>query len=46
MKQLEGEFIQAAQMGDERYSLINIRDMIAQQIRPMELRMISFAREN
>ncbi|MBK7969494.1 MAG: hypothetical protein IPK08_11405 [Bacteroidetes bacterium] len=44
MKQLE-EFIQAAQMGDERYSLINIRDMIAQQIRPMELKDDQFLRE-
>lgn len=44
MQQLN-EFIKAAQMGDERYNIINIRDMIAQQITPMELKDDQFLRE-
>ncbi|HKR03400.1 MAG TPA: hypothetical protein VJY62_02090 [Bacteroidia bacterium] len=44
MEELD-EFIKAAQMGDERYSIINIRELIAQQITPMELKDDQFMRE-
>lgn len=44
MKQLD-EFIKAAQMGDERYSIIDIRELNAQQIKPMELKDDQFMRE-
>jgi uncharacterized membrane protein YgcG len=44
MEELD-EFIKAAQMGDERYSIINIRELIAQHITPMELKDDQFMRE-
>jgi hypothetical protein len=44
MKQLN-DFIKAAQMGDERYSIIDVRELNAQQIKPMELKDDQFLRE-
>lgn len=44
MKNLD-EFIKAAQMGDERFSIIDVRELNAQQIRPMELKDDQFMRE-
>jgi hypothetical protein len=44
MKQLE-ELFKAAQMGDERYYLIDIRELVAQQVTPMELKDDPFLRQ-
>jgi hypothetical protein len=44
MKQLD-EFMKAAQMGDERYSIVDIRELVSQQITPMELKDDQFLRQ-
>ncbi|MBK9401413.1 MAG: hypothetical protein IPN36_11315 [Bacteroidetes bacterium] len=44
MKSLD-DFIKAAQMGDERYSIVNVRELIAQQVTPMELKDDQFLRQ-
>lgn len=44
MKNLE-EFMKAAQAGDDRYSIINIRELVAQKVMPMELKDDQFLRQ-
>lgn len=44
MKQLQ-EFFQAAQMGDERYFIVDVNDCYREGIVPMELREDAFARQ-
>lgn len=44
MKQLD-EFIKYIQMGDERYSIIDVRELVQAQIRPMELKDDAFLRQ-
>jgi len=39
------EFFQAAQMGDDRFNLIDIRQLVSEQIKPMELKDDAFLRQ-
>lgn len=44
MKQLD-EFMQYLQMGDERFSMLDIRELVQAQIKPMELKDDAFLRQ-
>ncbi|MEP7167839.1 MAG: hypothetical protein ABI855_00560 [Bacteroidota bacterium] len=44
MKNID-EFVKAYQSGDDRYSIVDVREMVAQQVKPMELKDDQFLRQ-